>query len=269
MAIKTVTCKACGAEQAIFRDENGEMKCAFCGEPIELPPYEEGEELDAQYSPDAPEEKPALTPVGEPIEAVFVLSEEEVGASFTAAGKVKERKYLLWIETVILLALGIVFLVFNIKGLKAAGSGTAGATAITTAVDTVKAVTATGLQKPGISEWLFVVLCFGLLPVVWLMPKRTRKKIIKNATSGNQLTITVYENLLNIHVEGHDPKDDWQQPFDGSYRLIRAEGLMILDLADGRILVIPERSLPEDGIETVAARLAVKPEAEASEEQQA
>ena len=263
MAVKTVTCKACGAEQAILRDENGEMKCVFCGAPMELPEYEEGESLDAQYDDQNKDKKPLLTPEGEPIDAVFVLNEEEVGTAFTAAGKVKERKYILWIETVILLALGIVFLVFNIKGLMAAGGSGAGQSAITTATNAVKAVTASDIKTPGLSEWLFVAICFGMLPVIWLLPKRTRKKIIKNATSGNQLTITVYENLLNIHVDGRQADDDWQQPFDGSFKVIREAGLFILDLADGRILVIPERSLTEEQIPVVASRLETKPEKDA------
>ena len=33
MAIKTVKCEGCGAEQAIMRNEDGTMNCVFCGEP--------------------------------------------------------------------------------------------------------------------------------------------------------------------------------------------------------------------------------------------
>lgn len=236
MAIKTVTCQKCGAEQAILRDEDGNMNCLFCGAPMDLPAYEPGEEPDASY--EQPEEPEKLTPEGEPIPAVFVLSEEEVGTAFAATGKVKERKYILWIETVILAGFGTAILVMNILGL----------------------LNKAGMKPPEVATWLYVVLCYGMLPVIWIMPRRTKRKMIRNATSGNQLTVTIYENLMEIHIEGRDPKDDWQQPFDGSYGYRHEQGLFLLSLKSGQILVIPERSLTPEQVETVARRLEPKPE---------
>ncbi len=240
MAIKTVKCEACGAEQAIMRNQEGTMNCVFCGESIDLPEYEEGEELDYAYEQPQSEEKPALEPVGEKIDATFVLNEEEVGNAFMMSGKVKERKYILYIETAILALFGVGILVMNILGL----------------------LGKSGVEKPTLATWLYVVLCFGMLPVIWTMPKRTKKKIIRNATSGNQLTISVYENLLNIHIDGREEKDDWQQPFDGSFGLIHNQGLFVLTLQNGQLLVIPERSLTEEQVEIVKARLQTKPEQE-------
>lgn len=239
MAIKTVTCAACGAEQAILRDEEGKMNCVFCGEPIDLPEYEAGEEMDYVYEDQTSEQaKPALEPVGEKIDSVFVLSEEEVGTAFTVSGKLKERKWLLYIETALLILLGTGILVMDILGTMGVA----------------------GVEKPTIIMWVYVALCYGMLPVIWILPKRTKKKIIQNATSGNQLTLSIYENLIHIHIEGRDEKDDWQQPFDGSFGVIHQENMFVLTLKSGQILVIPERSLTEEQIEIVKARLETKPE---------
>ena len=49
MAIKTVKCPQCEAEQAIVRGEDDTMQCAFCGAEISLPEYQEGEEMDYGY----------------------------------------------------------------------------------------------------------------------------------------------------------------------------------------------------------------------------
>lgn len=238
MAIKTVTCSACGAQQAILRDEDGNMKCVFCGEPIDLPDYEEGEEFDYSYDEKTEE---ILQPEGEKIDAIFVLNEEEVGTAFTISGKLKERRYILYIETAVLIIFGTIILIMSILGLLGKAS----------------------MEKPSVGNWLYVVLCYGMLPVIWIMPKRTKKKIIRNATSGNQLTLSIYDNLLHVHIDGRDESEDWQQPFDGSYGLIHQEGLFVLSLKNGQILVIPERSLTDQQIQIVAKRLESKPVQEA------
>ena len=239
MAVKTVTCKACGAEQAILRDEEGKMNCVFCGEPMELPAYEAGEELDYAY--DHPDETPRIEPEGEPIDATFVLNEDEVGAAFTVSGKLKERKYILVIESVLLFAFGTVILVLNILG----------------------ALGQSGYKAPTAVNWFYVALCYGMLPIIWLMPHRTKRNLIRKATSGNQLTVRIYENVLNIHVDGRDNAADWQQPIDGSFSLVHDAGLFVLSLPNGQILAIPERSLTEEQVAEVSRRLtaaAPKPE---------
>jgi len=235
MAIKTVTCPACGAEQAIMRDEEGKMNCVFCSEPIELPEYEEGEEFDYTYETEQEPVAPKTEPIGEKIDAVFVLNEQEVGDAFTVSGKLKERKWILYIETAIFILVGGVTGVMNIISL-------------------------TEGKKVNFSEWLLVAICLFMLPFIWTMPKRTKKKIIQKSTSGNQLTVSIYENLMNIHVADADEKDDWQQEFDGSYQLIHEKGLFVIVLSNGQLLVIPERSLTEEQVDIVKTRLATKPE---------
>ncbi len=236
MAIKTVVCPACGAEQAIMRDEEGKMNCVFCEQPIELPEYEEGEGMDYSYDEEKPEEVSKTEPVGEKIDAVFVLNEQEVGDAFTVSGKLKERKWILYIETAIFILVGGVTGTMNVIHL------------------------VNGDMKVGFSEWLIVAVCLFMLPFIWTMPKRTKRKIIQKSTSGNQLTVSIYENLMNIHVAGADEKDDWQQEFDGSYQLLHEKGLFVIILSNGQLLVIPERSLTEEQIEIVKTRLTTKPE---------
>ncbi len=239
MAVKTVKCPGCEAEQAIVRDENNTMKCVFCGAEIELPEYEEGEEMDYSYNEETGEkEEPKLEPVGERIDAVFVLSEEEVGNAFEVSGKIKERKYIIYIEMVLLFFFGTAILVMNILGIMGKA----------------------GMKEPAVTNWLYVALCYGMLPIIAIMPKRTKKKIIRNATSGNQLELGIYENLFEVHINGREKSDDWQQPFDGSFGVICEKGLMVLTLANGQILAIPERCLAEDQIPVVKERLLTKPE---------
>ncbi len=240
MAIKTVKCTACEAEQAIVREnpEDTAMACVFCGEPIELPAFEEGEGMEYSYDEATQEKEPDWEPVGDAITATFVLNEQEVGDAFLLSGKLKERKWILYLETALLAVFGIVMLVSSILGLLNVG----------------------GFKAPQLINWVYVVLCFGMLPVIWLMPKREKKRRIRAATSGNQLTLTIYENLMVVHVDGHDPEDDWQLHFDGSFGVIQEGGLFILTLQSGQILVLPERSLTDGQIETVKARLNAKPE---------
>ncbi len=238
MSVKTVICPQCEAEQAIVRDENNIMKCAFCGAEIELPEYEEGEELEYSYDETGEKQEPKVEPVGERIDAVFVLSEEEVGNAFEISGKIKERKYIIYIELALLFFFGTAILVMNILGLMGKAE----------------------LKAPTVTNWLYVALCYGMLPVIAIMPKRTKKKIIRNATSGNQLELGIYENVMEVHIDGREKADDWQQPFDGSFGVICERGLMVLTLANGQILAIPERCLAEDQIPVVKERLVTKPE---------
>ncbi|MBR3844772.1 MAG: hypothetical protein IKM39_04625 [Clostridia bacterium] len=234
MSVKTVKCPECEAEQAIVRDEDNTMKCAFCGAEISLPDFEEGESID--YSYDEEKEPEKIEPQGEKIEAVFVLNEEEVGNAFAVSGKIKERKYIIYIELALLFFFGTAILIMNILGFMGRA----------------------GIEKPTTTNWLYVALCYGMLPVVGMLPKRTKRKIIRNATSGNQLEISIYENLFEVHIEGRDPKDDWQQPYDGSFGLIHDKGLFVVTLQSGQILAIPERSLTAEEIPVVKERLLTK-----------
>lgn len=242
MPMKTVVCAACQAEQAIEREsaESTTMSCVFCGEEIELPPYEEGEAEAYSYeSEEKPEE--TLAPEGENILSTFVLSEEEVGTAFTVSGRLKERKWILYIETALLILLGAFMLIASVLGIMGKA----------------------GFKAPSTINWVYVVLCFGMLPVIWISPQKTKKKIIKNATSGNQLSLSIYENLIHIHIEGNDPDDDWQQPFDGSFGVIEQENMFVLTLKSGQILVIPHRSLTEEQVDVVRTRLNGKIDCEA------
>lgn len=244
MAIKTITCPACGAEQAIFRGEDDTMQCAFCGETIALPDYDQTEEMDYSYEEPAKETSPKVQPVGEKIDAVFVLSEEEVGNAFEVSGKIQERRWILYAETAVFSVVGIITLVMNVLNLM-------GKTA--------------SAKTPGFSEWLMVAICFIMIPVIWTMPKRTKQKIIRKSTSGNQLELGIYENLIHVHINGRDEADDWQQPFDGSYGVINQKDLFVLTLQNGQILAIPHRSLTEEQIPVVEQRLLSKPEETAAE----
>ncbi len=236
MAIQTVTCPACGAQQAPLAGEDGGMKCAFCGQSIDLPEGVsalEDEQWAGSYDEAAEAAAPRLTPEGEAVKAVFVLSETEVGDAFYLSGKVKERKWLLVVETAVLAALGLGMLIMNILGLLGRA----------------------GIQPPPVMNWVYVVVCLGLLPVIWLLPERTRKKMIRTATSGNQLTVTLYDNLLTVHIEGRDEADDWQQPYDGSYALTEGKGLFVLTLKSGQLLVIPRRCFTAEQEAQTEARL--------------
>lgn len=236
MSVKTIKCPHCEAEQAILRGEDDTMKCAFCGEEIQLPEYEEGEEFEYTYEEEPVKEM--AEPVGEKIEAVYVLSEEEVGTAFEVSGKVKERKYIIYIELALFFIFGTAILVMSILG----------------------KMQKFGLQAPQASNWFYVVLCYAMIPVVAILPKRTKQKIIRKSTSGNQLEISIYENLFQVHIAGRDPQDDWQQLYDGSFGLIHEKNLFVLTLQNGQILAIPERSLTEEQIAIVEQRLLTKPE---------
>lgn len=230
MAVKTVTCPECQAQQAILREEDGGMHCAFCGAQIsDLPPYEEGESLDSLVA----NEPVKIDPVGEAIQAKYVLTRDEVEAALVHAGKLKAHSGVTIVETVLLAIISVIQLLSVIFGL-------------------------TGMfnvAKPTLSSYLFLVVFVGLIPVVWIMPKRTNKRIVERSTSGNHLTISVYENLVDVYIEEDD--NSWQLEFEKDQFHFSAEnGIQIVELADGRLLAVPVRGYdsPEQA-ECAAQRL--------------
>ena len=242
MKIKTVTCPDCGAEQAILRNEDGTMNCAFCGKEIEnLPEPDENEGL---YYTDKPEEEAEqrIAPEGEPVKAVFILSADEVESALLTAGKLKKRKLIPIIEAVAFALLGIASLFTVIFGILGIGKFT----------------------RPGVSEWIFTVLMFVMIPVVFVLPNKAKKNIVKNSTSGNELTVTVYENVADVVVEKSGEKG-WQLPLDGSYTYRYENALTVLSLKNGQILVIPDRAVNENEVETLHARLLPKEEEKAGD----
>ena len=231
MAVKTVKCPSCEAEQAIIRGEDNTMQCVFCGAQIPLPEYEEGEEMEYSYAEET--DSPKTEPKGDPVQAVFVLNEEEVGNAFAVSGKIKERKYIIYIEVILMFMVGTVALVMNILGLL----GKAGA------------------KSPTPMMWLLVGMSYAMIPYILISPKRIRRKLVRQSTSGNQLELSIYENLFSVHIAGRDPEDDWQQEFDGSFGVICEKDLIVLTLANGQILAIPERCLTEGEVLLVKERL--------------
>ncbi len=235
MKVKTIICPECNAEQAIIRDSENKMKCAFCGTVIDnLPEYDESENLDIASQVEEPLK---IEPQGEPIKASFVLNEQEVYNALTTAGKLKKRKAIPIIEAVVFGLLGLSSLTVNIMGI----FGTL------------------GFSKGGFSEWLFMIFMFAMIPIVFLLPEKAKKTIVKNATTGNKLCVTVYENVANIEVEGS--KDEgWQLLLNGEYTIKYENDLSVLNLPTGQILVIPDRAVNEQELYEFHSRITPKTE---------
>lgn len=223
MAVKSVICSKCGAEQAIKRNEDGTMNCMFCGEPIEnLPEYDENEEL--VY----PEDKvTAQEPLGEAIKTDFILSSEEVEEALLSSGRLKKRKVIPIIETVILSIIFFMMCVVIICQIFDLGLW--------------------GFDKGQLQpvEFLFVILVGLFIPAVWVLPQVSKKKYIKNSTSGLEVRVNFYENLAEVVTS--DGKESWQLIYNGEYELTETENLILVLLKNHQILVVPKRSFANDG----------------------
>ena len=217
---KTVTCKECGGVQAIFRDEEGKMHCAFCGEEItDLPPYEEGEGLD----PAAEAEESTLAPQGQAAVAVFTLNRQEVEDALTLTGRLKPHRVTSIVETVLLAFLLVMQVITLVGGL----------------------LHWEGYAQPGLMTYLMLVVIAVLIPAVWIMPIRTNRRIVDRSVSGNELHIRVYENLCEVAV----PKEDssWNVEFGkDTFSLSECEDLLLLTLADRRLLAVAKRGFENE-----------------------
>lgn len=182
---KTVTCEKCGGVQAIFRDEEGKMSCAFCGEKIEnLPPYEEGESLDDLKAGDS-----VTNPEGDPAEAVFTLTKQEVEDALILTKRIKPHFITSIVETVLLVFLLVVQVVNLVGGL----------------------LKWENYVEPGMMSYLLLVVIVVLIPTVWIMPRRTNQKIVERSVSGHELQVRVYENLCEVAIP--DENSNWNFEF--------------------------------------------------------
>ncbi|MBR2151686.1 MAG: hypothetical protein IJ944_00150 [Clostridia bacterium] len=239
---KTVVCPKCLAEQAISRDADGKMDCVFCGEELELPEYEEGEELEPENFEDEVK-NPRIEPIGEPIELNYVLNHDEVSDALFSSGKISERKIIPILETIGLSIAAVILglpLILGQFGL------------------------VEGFKQPAFTDWLFVILMLGLIPVVWIMPNKTKKSIIKRSTTGSQLNVKIFENIATVVV--NDNQDEaWDLELGKNYRLVETEIIYILVLQNGQLLVFPKRAINDEDIEKVKARIEIKEEKQIEE----
>lgn len=232
---KTVICPKCLAEQAISRDDEGKMSCVFCGEELELPEYEEGEELEPENF-DEEVKTSRIEPIGEPIELNYVLNHDEVEDALFSSGKISERKIIPILETIglsiaaVILGLPLILGQFSLVE---------------------------GFKQPAFTDWLFVILMLGLIPVVWIMPNKTKKSIIKRSTTGSRLDVSVYENIATI-VVNEDKNDAWDLELGKGYRFIETEIIYIFVLDNGQLLVIPKRAVADGDIDTLKTRIEIK-----------
>lgn len=226
--IKTVTCPECGATQAIFRDENGDVRCAFCRcEITGLPPAGEEEE----GLPEAEEMNEAKTlPLGQAINAEFILQRSEVETALVSSGRLRSRKYIVWIETG-LLAFFIVAMAFSfLAGYKGWW----------------------GMKAPDTQSYFIFVLAAALIPFVWIMPNRNKKRILDNATSGQKISLSVYENLAEVGVADGEK---WQLVFDEGFHVITQDEIIIIMLKNKQIFAIPERAFKDDELQAAKERI--------------
>jgi len=234
---KTVICPKCLAEQAISRDDEGKMNCVFCGEELELPEYEEGEGLDPVIDGDE-KENSRIEPIGEPIELTYVLNHDEVEDALFSSGKISERKFIPILETI---GLAIAAIIMGIP------------------VFIGQFGLMENFQKPRFTDWFFVLLMLCIIPVVWIMPKRTKKSIIKRSTTGSRLDVSVYENIATI-VVNEDKNDAWDLELGKGYRFIETEIIYIFVLDNGQLLVIPKRAVADGDIDILKTRIEIKEE---------
>ena len=227
---KTVTCEKCGGTQAIFRDENGGMKCAFCGEKLEnLPPYEEGAELGYGEQAEIQTE-----PQGEPAEAVFTLRRNEVEKALILTSRLKPHMTTSIVETVLLAVLLALQASTVIGGLLHWNDA----------------------SDPGMMNYFMLLVILILIPAVWIMPRRTNRRIVDRSVSGNELRVRVYENLCEVFIPAEDKSWNFEYATE-KYAVSECEEMFLLSLADGRLLALPKRGF-SGGAEALARERLVR-----------
>lgn len=227
---KTVTCEKCGGVQAIFRDENGGMKCAFCGEEIQnLPPYEEGEEL-SYGTPD----EVKTDPVGEAAEAVFTLRRGEVEKALILTGRLKPHITTSIVETVLLAVLLAIQGSSVVSGLLHIGDA----------------------PSPAGMNIVLLVVIIALIPAVWILPRRNNRRIVDSSVSGNELRIRVYENLCEVFIPAEGKGWNFEYATE-KYKVSECEEMLLISLGDGRLLALPKRGFAQ-GAEEIARERLVK-----------
>ena len=236
MAIKTVKCPKCDSETAVIKDEQGKVFCPFCGEEIvDLPEIGKGEQFEYSDDPKT-EEKTKIQPVGEEIDVCFVLSETEVGNALETSGKLKKRKIIPYIEAGLFGLLGLFTLlsiIFSYAGLFGMGE-----------------------NKPTPTHYIVTVLCFCMVPAVFTLPERQKRKYIRSATSGNQVNLKIYENVLEVCVLDNEA-EAWQLEFNGDFGVTHEYDQTVISLKNGQILVIPDRAVREDQLCELFRRLGI------------
>lgn len=224
---KTVTCEKCGGVQAIFRDENGGMKCAFCGEEIQnLPPYEEGEELSYGTA------EVKTEPLGEAAEAVFTLRRGEVEKALILTGRLKPHLTASIVETVLLAVLLAIQGSSVISGLLHIGDA----------------------PEPGGMNIFLLVVIIALIPAVWILPRRNNRRIVDSSVSGNELRIRVYENLCEVFIPAEGKGWNFEYATE-KYAVSECEEMLLISLGDGRLLALPKRGFAPGAQEVARERL--------------
>ena len=245
MAIKTVKCPKCDSETAVIKNDEGKVLCPFCGEEItDIPEIGEGEQFEYSDTPEKQEKTKKIEPAGEQIDVDFVLSEIEVGNALETSGKLKKRKIIPYIEAGLFGLLGLFTLlsiIFSYAGLFGMGE-----------------------SKPALSHYLVTVVCFCMVPAVFTLPERQKKKYIRAATSGNEVCLKIFDNVLEVCVQGNED-EGWQLELNGDYGINYEKEQIVLNLKNGQILVIPDRAVREDQLEKLHSRFGVKKAEEAEE----
>lgn len=226
---KLIVCPKCQAEQAICRDDEGKMKCVFCGEELDLPEYSEEEEFFEQQTEDVPA---VQEPVGDPVCLTYVLNEDEVEDALFSSGKIGTRKIIPILETV---GLSIAIIIFAIPLI----GGQFGLY--------------DKFQKPVVFDWIIFAILLALIPLIWILPSRTKKNIVKRSTTGSRLQVEIFENIARVTVN-ENAEESWVLTL-GDYRLVETERNFIMVLKNGQILVIPKRSVKDEDLQIVSDRL--------------
>lgn len=237
MAIKTVKCPKCDSETAVIKTTRERCFAPFAGEEItDVPEVGEGEQFEYSDTPNDEQKNKKIVPFGEEIDVSFVLSEIEVGNALETSGKLKKRKIIPYIEAVLFGLLGLFSLlsiIFSYAGLLGMGK-----------------------NKPQLSHYLVTVVCFCMVPAVFTLPDRQKKKYIRAATTGNEVNLKIFDNVLEVCVLGNED-EGWQLELNGDYGINYEKEQIVLSLKTGQILVIPDRAVREDQLEKLHGRFGV------------
>lgn len=67
-------------------------------------------------------------------------------------------------------------------------------------------------SDPGMMNYFMLLVILILIPAVWIMPRRTNRRIVDRSVSGNELRVRVYENLCEVFIPAEDKSMNLSMP---------------------------------------------------------
>lgn len=99
--------------------------------------------------------------------------------------------------------------------------------------------------------YFIIAVCAVIIAYVWIYPPLNERRSIEQAVNGQTIDLTVESG--SISVRRQDSGDGFLVPLDSRCRLCTANNLFVIELPDGRLLIVPHRAFDGGQVAEVLA----------------